>query len=149
MRRTLALSLTAALALASPASAQVVQTHPHQLYVDGVPAACGGVAFALDPNLPDVGMARPGVIILNPNVLAGMSSSMKLFWIAHECGHHAVGANEAAADCWAIRLGRNQGWFPPWAFEEMIYQFRFNPGDFTHAPGPQRVQQMMTCYESI
>lgn len=121
---------------------------PGTFSIDGIPVNCGSVTTILDPSLNDVGMARPGVIVLNPNILSNMSTSMRLFWYAHECGHHIVGANEAAADCWAIRTGRDQGWFPPYAFDEMIEQFRYNPGSFTHAPGPIRVEQMMQCYQS-
>lgn len=133
-------------ALPTPAHAQVYP--PGTFGIDGYPVVCGSVTFVLNPQLNDVGQAQPGVIYLNPNVLMQMSTSMKLFWAAHECGHHVVGSNENAADCWAIRTGRDQGWFPPQAFQETIYQFQNNPGDFSHAPGPVRVQQMMQCYSS-
>lgn len=119
---------------------------PGTFYVDGIPVACGPVVFVLDPNLQDVGMARPGYIFLNPFYFQPMSTSAKLFWIGHECGHHVVGVNESAADCWAVRLGRDQGWFPPQTFYEMIHQMQNNPGDFFHPPGPDRVRHMMTCY---
>jgi len=121
---------------------------PGTFFVDGIPVGCGGVTFVLDPNLNDVGQAAPGIIRLNPNVLGALPTTLKLFWVSHECGHHVVGFSENAADCWAIRLGRDQGWFPPKAFDEMIAMFRNNPGDFSHAPGPVRVQNMINCYRA-
>lgn len=134
------------LALSGPALGQVYP--PGTFSVDGVPVVCGSVAFVLDPSLPDVGMARPGVIILNPMYYGGMSTSAKLFWVGHECGHHVVGLNESAADCWAVRTGRDQGWFPPSTFQEMIYQMQNNPGDFYHPPGAARIANMISCYQS-
>lgn len=111
------------------------------------PVACGNVTYVVTPQVNDVGTANPGgVIYLNPNLLASSSTSMKLFWAAHECGHFVTGPDESMADCWAIRTGRNQGWFPPQVFAEMGGVFRSNPGDFTHAPGVVRLQRMADCY---
>jgi len=145
--RIISAALIAMAALAPmPARAQVFP--PGTFAIDGIPFSCGNVTFIVTPNIPDVGIAQPGVIYLNPNYLMYMSTPMKLFVAGHECGHHVVGLNENAADCWAIRMGRQQGWFPPQAFQEMIYQFQNNPGDYTHAPGPIRVQNIMQCYAS-
>lgn len=119
---------------------------PGTFAVDGIPVACGSITFVVDPYLPDVGMASPGVIHLNSSILSRLVTPMKLFWVAHECGHHFVGTNESAADCWAIRTGRQQGWFPPSAFNNLMFMFQNNQGDISHPPGPLRVQQMMQCY---
>lgn len=134
-------------ASAPPAMAQAVYP-PGTFRIDGLPVSCGPTVFILNPSLPDVGMAQPGVIHMNPNVLWSMPTSLKLFWASHECGHQVVGANESAADCWAIRLGRNQGWFPPSEFNHLIWMFRNNTGDITHPPGPVRVSRMIACYNS-
>lgn len=122
---------------------------PGTYSIDGIPVGCGPVTIVEDTSLNDVGQASPGLIRLNPNVLASLPTTLKLFWVSHECGHHVVGLSEDAADCWAIRLGRNQGWFPPAAFYPMIEMFRNNPGDFSHAPGLVRVDRMVTCYQSL
>jgi hypothetical protein len=91
-------------------------------------------------------MARPGLIFLNPNVFAALPTVLKLYWVGHECGHHFVGLDESAADCWSVRTGRQQGWFPPSAFWPLIEMFRNNPGDIMHPPGPERVRRMIWCY---
>lgn len=121
---------------------------PGTFSVDGFPVVCGPVTFVLDYSLPDVGRASPGLIVLNPSYFFNLSTSLKLFWVGHECGHHFVGINETAADCWAVRTGRQQGWFPPGAFYEMMAMFQNNPGDFWHPPGPSRVAAMISCYQS-
>ena len=122
---------------------------PGTFSVDGIPVACGGVWFVLNPNLPDVGMADgQGRIFLNSVVLGQLPTMLKLYWISHECGHYFVGSDEDAADCWAIRLGRDQGWFPPEAFQLLLQMFQNNPGDVRHPSGPQRVSNMMQCYSS-
>ena len=119
---------------------------PGQFRIDGIPVSCGALPTVLDPNLNDGGRNTGTVMILNPIVLANWPTSLKLWMYAHECGHSVVGANETAADCWAIRTGRNQGWFPPQAFQALMAIFANNPGDYTHLPGPQRVQAMVACY---
>jgi hypothetical protein len=78
----------------------------------------------------------------------GLPTPLKLYWVAHECGHYQVGNSEVAADCWAIRTGRNQGWFPPQAFQALMQMFQNNPGDMAHPSGPVRVQNMWYCYNN-
>lgn len=122
---------------------------PGTFRVDGIPVVCGPVVFVVTPQVPDVGMADgQGRIFLNPMFLAGLPTPLKLYWVAHECGHYFVGANEVAADCWAVRVGKAQGWFPPQAFQGMIAMFQNNPGDMVHPSGMQRVSNMMACYQS-
>lgn len=135
--------------LPAPVSAQDYSYPPGTFSVDGIPVVCGGVTFVVTTQVPDVGMANPaqGVIFLNPNFVASLSTSVKLFWVAHECGHFAVGANETSADCWAVRTGRDQGWFPPHVFNELVAMFWNNPGDMTHPSGRQRVNDMINCYQ--
>jgi hypothetical protein len=131
--------------------------------IAGIPVSCRdfrGVPVALvpDPTLPDVGAARivnnQPVIFMNPAVLNVQAPAMQLFWYAHECGHHALGhmvnlnqMSEAQADCWAVRTGRSQGWFPPQAFQLLIATLGNSPGDFWgHLPGPARIRNMAACY---
>ncbi len=116
------------------------------------------VVLAAAPSLPDVGAARivnnQPVIFMNPSVLGAYPPVMQLFWYAHECAHHALGhlvtmasTNEADADCWAVRTGRSQGWFPPQAFQLLVATLGNSPGStWGHLPGPARVGHMWACY---
>ena len=128
----------------------VAQAYPPGTFsVDGIPIVCGGNIFVLTPQVPDVGInSGKGEIYLNPVILGQLPTVLRLFWVAHECGHSVVGSNESAADCWAIRTGRDQGWFPPQAFNLLMEMFRNNPGDMLHPSGPNRVANMLQCYQS-
>lgn len=144
--RTLVL-VSALIVWAAPAAA-FAPPQQHIFSIDGYPVSCQGSTVIANWNLPDVGMARPGLIQLNPGAMGTMSTSMKLFVFAHECAHGLGIMNEAAADCWGIRRGRDQGWFPPQAFAQLVQAFRNNPGDYTHAPGPARLTHLANCYRS-
>lgn len=123
--------------------------YPGQFSIDGIPVRCGSVIFVLDPNLNDVGIADGrGHIFLNPTILSRLPTVLKLYWAAHECGHYFVGASEVGADCWAIKTGRDQGWFPPHAFDLLMQMFQNNPGDVAHPSGRQRVANMKECYRN-
>jgi len=116
--------------------------------IGGVHVSCLGVP-TLVARINDIGMAAPGQIILNP-LLFEMPAPIQLFVYAHECGHHqpGIGSNEQLADCWAIRTGRDQGWLPPDVTGMIAAAFINSPGDWTHAPGQTRVQQMAACYNA-
>lgn len=128
----------------SAASQQLLP--PGQLMLAGVPVVCGAVPTLIQP-IQDVAMARPGIIILSPGIFS-LPPVIQVFIYAHECGHHIVGNSESDADCWAIQTGRNQGWFSADDFRWLILYFGRSPGDWTHAPGPQRLQYMEACYNT-
>ncbi len=119
---------------------------PGQFSIDGLPVACGSLPTIVTSDFNDAGHFTGKAIYVNPNVLGRLPTVLKLYIYAHECGHAVVGASESAADCWAITTGRNQRWFPPQAFQALIQLFNGNPGDYTHLPGPARVQAMAVCY---
>jgi hypothetical protein len=132
--------------------------------IAGYPVSCVDfqgrpVALSAAPQLPDVGAARifngQPVILMNPLVLNQQPPVLQLFWYAHECAHHVLGhivnpnlTNEASADCWAVKTGRQQGWFPPGAFQLLAQVLQNSPGSiWGHLPGPARIQNMMACYQ--
>jgi hypothetical protein len=136
------------LGLLSVKSANAQIYPPGQFAIDGIPVICGNLPTVITPNIPDGAMNNGQAILLNPIVLSALPTVLKLYVYAHECGHAIVGANEVAADCWAIRTGRDQGWFPPEAFDYLIEFFKDNPGTLRHPPGPVRVSNMMQCYQT-
>lgn len=121
---------------------------PGRLTIDGIPVSCGPYPTIIASTLPDVGSFDGQAIYLNPNILAQLPTPLKLYWYAHECAHGIGFLDEAEADCWAIRTGRDQGWFPPTDFNSLMQMFSRNPGSIRHPPGPVRVQIMMNCYGS-
>lgn len=138
-----------------------------QTMIAGVPVNCmdayGVPVMTIPaPLMPDWGRARiePNglrVIYLNPTILNVLPLSIRLFTYAHECAHHHLGhtygfqqlSREKDADCWAIRIGREQGWITPKVIDVMAHYFRGNPGSpWGHLPGPQRLQNFVNCYNS-
>ena len=97
------------------------------------------------------------IIMMDPMIMAqyGPDTQARLFVYAHECGHHALGHilrgngpyNEMQADCWGIKVGRDQGWFNLPALQRLGFYFMNNPGDaWGHLPGPQRVANFQRCF---
>jgi hypothetical protein len=122
---------------------------PGSFSIDGIPVSCGANYTIVSPQVNDTGKNDlQGHIYLNPILIAQLPTPLKLFTYAHECGHSFVGASESAADCWAIRTGRQQGWFRLQDFADLQRMFANNPGDWTHFPGPVRVRSMWGCYTS-
>ena len=132
----------------SPVFAQAQILPPGQLVLDGFPVVCGPYPTVITPQLPDSAMFNGQAILLNPMVLNQLPTVLKLYTYGHECGHAVVGMSETAADCWSVRTGRDQGWFPPQAFQLLVQLFANNPGDIRHPPGPVRVENMIQCYQS-
>src|SRR5271155_5965075 len=109
-----ALLFTAALNVTPHAKAQIV--------FEGCRDAAGRpVASVANYSIPDVAQAAmlpngAPVIFYNPRVLLWMHSQTRVFFYAHECGHHALGqvisgsgpsvTDEQEADCWGIRTLR-------------------------------------------
>lgn len=137
-----------------------------QHMIAGQPVFCNDfrgipVQLIFDPTLNDVGMAtldahgRP-IMVLNPTVMQHLPQAVQLFWYGHECAHHVLGhvvrrdlSNEVEADCWSVRTGRMQGWFPPQAFQGLIQTLGASHGTpWGHLPGPTRIAAMMQCYTS-
>jgi len=127
-------------------SQQVLQNLGHSPIIAGIRVGCSG-AVTVVAYVNDIAYAKPGVIYLNPKFF-DLPGYVQLYIYAHECGHQMVGSNESAADCWAVKTGRNQGWLPPEGMDQ-VCRFTFpSSGDWTHMPGPQRCAQMVACYNS-
>jgi hypothetical protein len=71
---------------------------PGELKLDGRQQVCGQRPTVIDSQLDDYGAAYPGFLILNPRLLAKVSTPVKLWIFAHECGHQFRGQDEETAD---------------------------------------------------
>jgi len=107
---------------------------------------CGRVRNVLDPELPTLGSASPGVVVLNPYLLNRQPDAVRLFVFHHECGHHYVGANELGADCWAVNQGVRQGWLDDQAIEQVCQDFGNYPASATHPSGARRCTKLRQCF---
>lgn len=116
------------------------------LKLDGDTQLCGQRPTVLDPNLDDYGAAYPGFLIMNPKLLARVSSPVKKWIYAHECGHQFRGPDEETADCFAVQRGRRYGWLSPEGLNEVCGFIAPAKGDMMHLGGSHRCEYMRHCY---
>jgi hypothetical protein len=151
-RLRLCASLAAALAWASAGGGPVQSASPISQQRDGTVTIagrtlrCGSVRNVLDPRLPNLGVAAPGVLVLNPGLLSRHSETVRLFVFHHECGHHHVGASELKADCWAVSEGVKQGWLDRGGLAEACRSFGNAPATSTHPSGARRCANLDRCF---
>ena len=117
-----------------------------ELKLDGRKLLCGQRPTVLDTNLDDYGAAYPGFLILNPKLLNKVSTPVKLWIYAHECGHQFRGPDEETADCFAVQRGRRQKWLTAEGLEEVCRFIAPAKGDSMHFSGSHRCESMRQCY---
>lgn len=153
----LALALTAACAVtaaAGPTPEEYVAhvggdakiVGPGDLRLDGRKLLCGQRPTVLDNNLDDYGAAYPGFLILNPRLLERVSTTVKHWIFAHECGHQFRGPDEETADCFAVQRGRRQGWLTPEGLEDVCAFITPAKASSVHYGGAKRCEAMRECY---
>jgi len=119
---------------------------PGQLVLDGQRQICGRRPTVLDNQLDDYGAAYPGFLIMNPRLLDRVSTPVKLWIYAHECGHQFRGPDEETADCFAVQRGRRQGWLTPQGLDQVCDFIRPAKGTMMHLSGSHRCEYMRRCY---
>jgi len=119
---------------------------PGELRLDNRKLLCGQRPTVLDNNLDDYGAAYPGFLILNPKLLNKVSTPVKMWIYAHECGHQFRGPDEETADCFAVQRGRRQGWLTNEGLEEVCSFIAPAKGDSMHFSGSHRCETMRKCY---
>lgn len=116
------------------------------LEFDGRPFSCGALPTVLNPRFEDYAAAFFGFLIVNPERFQTLPMTVKRFAHAHECGHQSVGYSEIAADCYAARLGKKEGWLDSKAMDEVCGFFISSKGSALHLPGPQRCEAIRRCH---
>lgn len=119
---------------------------PGHYKLDGRRQICGRRPTVLDNRLDDYGAAYPGFLIMNPKLLRRVSTPVKLWIYAHECGHQFRGPDEETADCFAVQRGRRQGWLSPAGLEDVCSFIKPAKGDSMHLAGSYRCEYMRKCY---
>lgn len=117
-----------------------------ELKLDKRRMICGRRPTVLDSQLDDYGAAYPGFLILNPRLLTKVSTPVKLWIFAHECGHQFRGPDEETADCFAVQRGRREGWLTTDGLEEVCRFIAPAKGDSMHFSGSYRCEYMRRCY---
>lgn len=119
-----------------------------RLILDGHRLTCGKRPTVLDPTLDDYGAAFPGFVILNPTLIAQVSTPVKLWIYSHECGHQFRGPSEELADCFAVQRGRRQRWLTSDGIDKICQFIKPAAGSVMHFSGPERCNIMRKCYDS-
>jgi hypothetical protein len=110
-------------------------------------------AIYIDPHVNQyIGRASHNgypTIQLGPGFFNSVPGFVGQFWFLHECAHHVVGSDEAAADCFAIRNMRNLGLIAhSQQVQILLNQISQMPGSFVHLPGSLRAQNIFQCLNS-
>ncbi|MBX9683738.1 MAG: hypothetical protein K2X41_08115 [Hyphomicrobium sp.] len=117
-----------------------------QFKLDGRTQRCGQRPTVVDNNLDDYGAAYPGFLIMNPKLLDRVSTPVKQWIFAHECGHQFRGPDEETADCFAVQRGRREGWLTAEGLEEVCTFISPAKADSMHFSGSYRCEYMRKCY---
>lgn len=120
-----------------------------ELSYDGVNFTCGRFPSIFDPTLKDYGAAYFGFVMLDKARFEQMPLTLKRYAYAHECGHQYVGFDEDAADCYAMKRGRKDGWLDEAAMNEICGFISRSAGDELHALGQQRCEKMQQCFADV
>lgn len=121
---------------------------PGQMMIGPFPVVCWNWPTILVAQLQDIAINNGQAIILNWPQFQMLPLELQLYIYGHECAHFLVGPDEIAADRWSVCTGKQQGWFPPAAFQTLMVYFQNNPGSIRHPAGRVRVQLMMQAYQN-
>lgn len=124
--------------------AQVVPSG--QLHLDGITFTCGQRPTVLNARLDDYAAAYYGFLIINTERFTRLPPILKRYAYTHECGHQYMGRNELAADCYAIKRGRREGWLNEGGLERICQFIGQSKGDAAHPAGTKRCQHMRRCF---
>lgn len=146
--RIAALCLLLVLGFGISSTSAMVLRRDGTLNVAGHTLRCGTMRNVLDPRLPGLGLAAPGVVVFNPRLINRQSNTVRLFVFYHECGHHHVGGSETGADCWAAKQGVRQGWLTREALPDVCRSFGNGPATATHPAGSVRCSSLQQCFST-
>jgi len=135
-------------ALAQSAASPVSLQRDGTISMAGRALKCGSVRNVLDNRLPNLGIASPGVLVMNPRLLTRQPQTVRFFVFYHECGHHHVGGNELKADCWAVGEGVREGWLDRTGLTQVCTSFNDAPPTPTHPSGRARCSNLERCFAS-
>jgi len=117
-----------------------------ELRIDGEMFSCGHRPTVIADALDDYAAAYYGFLIVNRERFSRLPMTLKRYVYAHECAHQYVGRGELAADCYAVRAGRREGWLDETGVDTIcgfIGQAKASP---THPAGPKRCAYIRSCF---
>lgn len=146
MRRALGSALLPAAMVAVVASASPAVAG--SAVIGGMKLSCHAAQVVLSNQVPGPGFAVPGLLMFGPRFLHAYPPLVQRLVFLHECGHQYVGADENAADCYAVEAGKRQGWLTPAGLSQACKALWHTQGDGVHLAGPERCAALRQCYDS-
>lgn len=114
--------------------------------IAGARMSCHAADVYIGNDVPGPGFALPGKILIGPKHLKRYPGITQRLIFLHECGHQYVGADETAADCWAVRIAKRQGWLTQAGIRSTCRALWHTAGGASHLPGPERCAALTQCF---
>jgi len=117
---------------------------PGRLVVAGRKLSCGATA-TLIRDFEGFAVSST-VIMLNMQALKQLPRAVQWLIYYHECGHILYGPSETAADCYAVRRARRQGWLDKETLDDICAVFNIAGHGPMHSDPEQRCDQLRQCF---
>ena len=117
---------------------------PGRLVVAGRRLSCGATATLLR-DFEGFAVSST-VIMLNMQALKDLPRPVQWLIYYHECGHILYGPSETAADCYAVRRARREGWLNEKALEDVCAVFNIAGHGPMHPDPEQRCNDLRQCF---
>ncbi len=117
---------------------------PGRLVVAGRKLSCGATATLLR-DFEGFAVSST-VIMLNMQALKDLPRPVQWLIYYHECGHILYGPSETAADCYAVRRARREGWLNEKALDDICAVFNIAGHGDLHPDPAQRCNDLRQCF---
>ncbi len=147
MRTTALKSLGAVLAAAAMVALGSVNAVAGSATIGGRTMTCAAAKVVVSNQVPGPGFAVQGMIMFGPKALRAYPPLVQRLVFLHECGHQYVGTDETAADCWAVRMAKKQGWLNKGGLRQACRALWHTEADGAHLAGPERCDALKQCFD--
>ena len=117
---------------------------PGRLVIAGRRLTCGATA-TLVRDFEGFAVSST-VIMLNIEAIKDLPRPVQWLIYYHECGHIRYGPSETAADCYAVRRARREGWLDEKALDDICAVFNIAGHGPLHPDPEERCNQLRQCF---
>lgn len=117
---------------------------PGRLVIAGRKLSCGTTA-TLVRDFEGFAVSST-VIMLNMQAMKDLPRPVQWLIYYHECGHILYGPSETAADCYAVRRARREGWLDQKALDDVCAVFNIAGHGPLHPDPEARCNQLRQCF---
>jgi hypothetical protein len=117
---------------------------PGRLVIAGRRLSCGRTA-TLIRNFEGFAVSST-VIMLNMQAMQDLPRTVQWLIYYHECGHILYGPSETAADCYAVRRAKREGWLDRQTLDDICAVFNIAGHGPVHPDPVERCNQLRQCF---